>query len=363
MHDANHKKILFVSETLHGHGGMENVTRQVINLINSDNAFSAGLFLLDSRLEIASESWLDGLVWGQSSSVTRNPKIARFVHILRLARFIRQHKPDVVIALNTIPCMLARKALNLSGCKATLYSWMHLPPKNRYRPHYLLMADAHLAISAEIKSQLIELGAKPDNIHVVFNPVKAVPLVIARPAHTRFLYVGRVHFEDQKQLKDLFDALQQVQGNWTLDIVGDGYDRERCEDYAQQLGIADNLQWHGWQPNAWKYIETHIKEVTALVLTSNHEGFPLILLEAMARGIFCVSSDCVSGPSEIIYPDVNGLLYPVNQVGQLAEILQGIADGRVLPDAQEIKQSLAVFYEANYMERLERIIVQDTYIE
>lgn len=363
MHDANHKKILFVSETLHGHGGMENVTRQVINLINNDNAYSAGLFLLDSRQEIASESWLDGLVWGQSSSVTRNPKIARFVHILRLARFIRQHKPDVVIALNTIPCMLARKALSLSGRKAMLYSWMHLPPKNRYRPHYLLMADAHLAISAEIKSQLVELGAEPDLIHVVFNPVKAVPLVVARPANTRFLYVGRVHLEDQKQLKDLFDALQQVQGSWTLDIVGDGYDRQRCEDYAQQLGIAGNLQWHGWQPNAWQYIETHIKEVTALVLTSNHEGFPLILLEAMARGIFCVSSDCISGPSEIILPGVNGLLYPVNQVGQLAEILQGIAGGRALPAAQEIKQSLAAFYEAHYMERLERIIAQDTHIE
>lgn len=358
-----HMKILFVSETLHGHGGMENVTRQVIHLFNSGSVFRAGLYLLDSRIEIASESWLEGLVWGQSSKFTRNPKISQFIHVLRLAYFIRQHKPDYVVALNTIPCMLARKALTLSGHKAALYSWMHLPPKNRYRPHYLLQADAHLAISAEIKSQLIELGAKPDSVHVIFNPVKPVSLVIPRPAVARFLYVGRVHFEDQKQLKDLFDALLRVQGEWTLDIVGDGDDRPQCEDYVQQLGIASHVQWHGWQHNAWEYIESHIKQVTALVLTSNHEGFPLILLEAIARGIFCVSSDCISGPSEIISLDINGLLYPVNQVEKLAEILQMIVDGRPLPDAQEIKDSLATFYESHYMERLERIIVQDTYID
>jgi UDP-D-galactose:(glucosyl)LPS alpha-1,6-D-galactosyltransferase len=356
-------KILFVVETLSGHGGMENVTKQVINQLNRDDRFNAGLFLFESPEQIASDNWANELLWGMSRRFTGNPKIYSFVHVYRLATFIRQHKPDRVIALNTIPCMLARKAITYSGHQATLFSWMHLPPKQRYRPHYLMLADQHLAISKEIKSQLIELGADPESVHVVFNPVQEAHIQITRPLNTRFLFVGRVHFEEQKQLKDLFDALQHVSGNWMLDIVGDGDDRARCEAYAQQLGISNNIQWHGWQQNAWNYIASQIKLVTALVLTSNHEGFPLILLEAMARGVFCISSDCISGPSEIISSGTNGYLYPVNDVPRLTTILQSVVDGEALPDAQKIKESVMTFYEPHYMERLKSIIAQDAPIE
>ena len=356
-------KILFVAETLSGHGGMENVTRQVIDQLNRDSHFNAGLFLFESSNKITSDNWANELVWGKSRRLTGNSKIYNFVHVQRLAKFIRQHRPDHIIALNTVPCMLARKALNYSGHKATLYSWMHLPPKQRYRPHYLMLADQHLAISEAIKSQLIELGAHPEHVHVIFNPVQMVNIVIPQPQTARFLFVGRVHFEEQKQLKDLFDALRHVRGDWLLDIVGDGDDRARCEAYAQQLGIADNIHWHGWQQNAWDYIASYIKQVTALVLTSNHEGFPLILLEAMARGIFCISSDCVSGPSEIISSGVNGYLYPVNDVVRLTTILQSIVEGEVLPDAQSIKDSVIAFNEQNYMEKLTNIIDQDAPIE
>ncbi|WP_277977267.1 glycosyltransferase [Pantoea endophytica] len=356
-------KILFVVETLSGHGGMENVTRQVIDQLNGDTRFNAGLFIFESSEQIASENWANELVWGISRRFTGNPKIYSFVHIQRLAKFIRQHKPDRIIALNTIPCMLARKAISFSRHQATLFTWMHLPPKQRYRPHYLMLADQHLAISKEIKSQLIELGANPQSVHVVFNPVQAVDVVIPRPPAARFLFVGRVHFEEQKQLKDLFDALQHVRGNWLLDIVGDGDDRARCEEYAQQLDISDKIHWHGWQQNAWDYIATHLQQVTALVLTSNHEGFPLILLEAIARGVFCISSDCISGPSEIISSGTNGYLFPVNDVIRLTTILQAVVDGEVLPDAQNIKQSVMPFYESEYMARLKSIILQDAPIE
>lgn len=355
-------KILFVVETLGGHGGMENVTRQVINLLNDDPAYSAGIYLFESNEKIASNVWSAECVWGQSRRVTRNPKISRLIHTLRFAWFVSKHKPDHVIAMNTIPCLLARKALKLAQHKVPLYSWMHLPPKERYRPHYLMLADKHLAISQEIKHQLISLGALPEQVHVVFNPVKPVDNIIPRPDVARFLFVGRVHFQDQKQLKDLLDALCQVKGGWSLDIVGEGNDRSRCERYAIELGLADKIIWHGWQTPAWDYVESHIKTITSLVLTSNHEGFPLTLLEAMARGVFCVSSDCVSGPAEIISHH-NGQLYPVNDVDALARILQRIVDGVELPNAMMIKASVSKFSEPYYIDNIKNILVQDNKIE
>ncbi len=79
--------------------------------------------------------------------------------------------------------------------------------------------------------------------------------------------------------------------------------------------------------------------------------FPLTLLEAMARGVFCVSSDCVSGPAEIISHQ-NGQLYPVNDVDALARILQRIVDGEELPSAMMIKASVSKFSEPYYMNNI-----------
>ncbi|MGG6192523.1 glycosyltransferase [Pantoea allii] len=352
-------KILFVVEKLRGQGGMENVTRQVVEQFNI-NGFDAGLFVLDSKESIKSDNWCDGIQWAFSRCVTRNKKISDFVHVLRLAKFIRKNKITRVIALNTVPCFIARKAINLSRQKSILYTWMHLPPKNRYRPHYLLKADEHLAISNEIKKQLIDLGARPEHIHVIFNPVQSTNVSIHRPVSARFLFIGRVHFEEQKQLKDLFDALKNIEGQWTLDIVGDGPDIDRCQAYVEALGIANNIRWHGWQVSPWNYVLQVLQEVSCLVLTSKHEGFPLTLLEAMARGVFCVSSDCVSGPSEIITEGTNGLLYQVNDIAHLSNILQNIVDGYAFPSIETIKSSVKDFYLEYYMDRVKKIMIRES---
>jgi len=352
-------KILFVVERLRGQGGMENVTRIVVEQLNNTKYFNAGLFILDSKEPVTSGDWSDGIQWAVSKCVTRNKKITNLAHVIRLAMFIRKHKITHVVALNTIPCLLARKALNLSRQKGILYSWMHLPPKQRYRPHYLLKADEHLAISNEIKQQLVDLGAGAEQIHVIYNPVASTSSSIRRPSITRFLFIGRIHFEDQKQLKDLFDALKNIKGLWALDVVGDGCDLALCQTYSKQIGISEKIYWHGWQKSPWDYVQNVIQEVTCLVLTSNHEGFPLTLLEAMSRGVFCISSDCISGPSEIISEGVNGLLYKVNDVAQLTNLLQKIVDGYAFPSTDIVKASVKSFYLPYYMERLVKIMTRE----
>lgn len=350
------KKVLFVVELLNGRGGMENVTRQLIDLLNDDHDFSAGLFIIQSSEAGQSSAWSDNSIWGSSKQLCRNPKITRLMHILRLRKFLKKFAVDHVIALNTIPCFIARKAINLSGHRATLSTWMHLPPKARYRPQYLLLADHHFAISSGIKEQLIELGVQRERVDTIYNPVKPTDEVISRSDALKLLYVGRVHFEEQKQLKDLFDALRMLALPWSLDIVGDGADRERCEAYATSYGINDKIRWHGWQDNSWDYISHNIKSVTALVLTSNHEGFPLVLLEAMSRGIYCISSDCVSGPSEIIKDGVNGRLYKTNTPSQLADILTGLGTNTDLPEPSVIKNSIVTFYVDHYMENFKKVL-------
>lgn len=350
------KKILFVVDMLSGRGGMENVTRQLVLQLNADPQYSAGLFIINDGSHTSSASWREGILWGQSKKITRNHKISRACHVFQLACYMLKHRPDHVIALNTITCLIARRAITLSATQAKLSTWMHLPPKDRYRPHYLLRADHHFAISKDIAQQLVKLGAPEAAIDVVFNPVKNVLTTIERPQTLKLLYIGRIHFGGQKNLKELFDAVSQLDISWSLDIVGDGEDLAQCQNYCNKLGLEPHITWHGWQENSWQYIAENIKEVSCLVLTSSQEGLPLVLLEAIARGIYSVSSDCVSGPSDIIINGVNGQLYEPGNINQLASIFKSVSAGEGLPEHDVIKDSISSFYENVYMARFKRIL-------
>ncbi|WP_139538362.1 glycosyltransferase [Klebsiella spallanzanii] len=350
------KKILFVVDLLSGRGGMENVTRQLILQLNSDPQYSAGLFILNDGGRYASSAWRKGIVWGESQRITGNHKISRLFHVLQLAFFMLKNRPDRVVVLNTLPCLIARRAMKMSATSAKLSTWMHLPPRDRYRPRYLLLAEHHFAISRDIARQFIELGAAPESIDVVFNPVKRSSAIITRPQTLKLLYVGRVHFSDQKNLKELFDAVSQLNIPWSLDIVGDGEDLAQCQRYVDTLGLQHNITWHGWQENAWQYIENNLQEVSCLVLTSTQEGLPLVLLEAISRGIYCISSNCVSGPSDIIVSGVNGCLYEPGNVAELVGKITAIGSGAHLPAHDVINNSICDFYEDAYMSRFKQVL-------
>ncbi|WP_406671047.1 glycosyltransferase [Raoultella terrigena] len=350
------KKILFVVDMLNGRGGMENVTRQLILQLNLDPEYTAGLFIINDGNEYASTAWRDGIVWGQSERITRNHKVSRLFHVLQLARCMLTCRPDRVVVLNTIPCLIARLAMTISGTKVKLSTWMHLPPKDRYRPHYLLKADHHFAISSDIAQQFITLGAPENAIDIVFNPVKRNPITINRPYILKLLYIGRVHFKGQKNLKELFDAVNRLEIPWSLDIVGNGEDLLQCQEYSNTLGLEKNITWHGWQDNAWEYIENNIQEVSSLVLTSTQEGLPLVLLEAISRGVYCISSDCISGPSDIIVDNVNGALYHSGDISELVDKITAIGSVENLPDPVLIKNSIVEFYEDEYMSRFKRFL-------
>ncbi|SUB15157.1 UDP-D-galactose:(glucosyl)lipopolysaccharide-1,6-D-galactosyltransferase [Pantoea agglomerans] len=116
---------------------------------------------------------------------------------------------------------MTRRAITLSGRKIVLSSWMHLPPRERYRPHYLLRADHHFAISNQIKEQLVELGARATDVDVIYNPIKRNDTVIGRPPGAEVsLYWSRPLSAGRNSLKICFDALQQLDAPWTLEIVG-----------------------------------------------------------------------------------------------------------------------------------------------
>ncbi|MBG6249276.1 MULTISPECIES: lipopolysaccharide 1,6-galactosyltransferase [Symbiopectobacterium] len=342
--------ILFVGEATSGFGGIETVIKKVTSFLEGDqdtkNTYTLYFLCRDNRMD---KAWLEGKHFICHRSGIKISFLRRMSHACALARFIKQNQPDTVIAFDAPSCRVAAQAIRYSKKMLPLISWLHYSLDHKKHAEQALVADHHLAISSGIKQQLIKRGVSPERISVIFNPVTPQSVVIPRPTDkTVFIYVGRLKFEGQKRLKDMLDAFSGLHGEWECHFIGDGSDAEICQAYAHQLDIADHLHWHGWQEKPWEYVQTEIKQVSAFVMSSAFEGLPMTLLEAMSYGIYCVSSDCSSGPGDIIKNGVNGQLYAPSNIKGFIKILSQVQKKEINHNVGEIKKSISGFYDENY---------------
>lgn len=353
--------ILFVGEAVSGFGGIETVIQKVTHFLTDDtetrNCYTLYFLCRDDRMD---KGWLAGKNAVYSHSGTRISFFRRLKHIYSLSHYIEKNNPDIVISFDAPSCLIAAKAIRSSKRNIRLISWIHYSLDHKKYAERVLEADYHLAISSGIHQQLVNRGVPTNKISTIFNPVTPTEKVISRPNPSQpasFLYVGRIKFEGQKRLKDLLDTLARLEGDWVFHAVGDGSDLKICQAYAQQLGISQRIHWHGWQANPWEYIRENINSISAFTMTSAFEGLPMTLLEAMSYGVYCVSSDCPSGPADIIKNGINGELYPPGETEKLQSILQIITNHEPLPSVDTIKASISHFYDERYYQEIKKIIL------
>ncbi|MFB2834782.1 glycosyltransferase [Floridanema evergladense] len=204
--------------------------------------------------------------------------------------------------------------------------------KKRLAPYlaklFYPLADRVVTVSQGSADDLISLGLSPEIVKVIYNPVVTPELLkkAAEPlTHPWFLpgespvilAVGRL--DKQKDFPTLIRAFAQVkqQRPARLMILGEGQDRNLLESLVQELGLEKDVALPGFVDNPFAYM----KRSALFVLSSLYEGLPTVLIEAIAVGTPVVSTDCKSGPAEILENGKYGKLVPVGDIPAMAEAI------------------------------------------
>ncbi len=254
---------------------------------------------------------------------------------LSLWNYIRKASPDVLIASLfhvNIFCIVARLLLPSSKTRVLatehsvlsiharqsrrkLMSWTFIPIARRLYP----LADKIICVSAGVASDLHEtLGLPHGQVRVIYNASFSPELLTAQEeppsldwlkSVDRPVIVTAGRLEPAKDHKTLLQAFRMLLGRRQarLLILGEGSLRSELERLTRDFGLEADVLLPGYVSNPLAVI----KACDLFVLTSRWEGFPGVLIEALACGLPIVSTNCKAGPDEILDDGAFGELVPV----------------------------------------------------
>ena len=266
---------------------------------------------------------------------SRNPisgLLNNIKRVMAVRKLLHDIKPDVAISMmTTANILLALASIGKRGV-VTIGSERTHPP-NAINERFWQIArrytygrlSALVALSKESSKWLSE-HTNARYVVTIPNPVTwplpAQMPIIEPPAKPsgqyRLLTVGRLSPEKGYDLLiKAFSQLSPQFPNWQLVIVGDGPQRDELQTQITDADLTTQVVLPGRCGNLTSWYES----ADLYVLTSRFEGFPNTVVEAMSHGVPVVSFDCITGPSEIIRHNVDGVLVPPEDIAALTSTL------------------------------------------
>lgn len=278
-------------------GGVE---RHVIDLSNELAERGHEVLVISAGGKMQSQ--LSPKVEHRLLSVHKKNPLLVYKHALKIASWIKNEGWQIIHAHSRVPAWIANKASSFAHIPYLVTAHVDFGNKSPwiYRPY----RDASTVICV---SSAVREGMKScfyNNTQVVLNGLNTPLFKWSRPKEppVKFLFVGRL--SPVKGLQDAFNAMPK-DGNWTIDVLGDGPMREELEKLAQFLGISAKVTFHGYSDETDKFMANS----SCLLFPSYIEGMPLTLARAIQIGTPVIASD-IEPVKEILGGHTKGLLVP-----------------------------------------------------
>jgi len=271
-------------------------------------------------------------------------------HAPTMANYIQQEMPNIIFPGTRQVDALTLMATHLTNSPPPVMPILRNAVEKRHhrtqRRHRILFASAARVVAVSdgvAASAAAEFGVPKEKITTIYNPVVSPEidrLKTQTPDHPWLsdngppviLACGR--FKKAKDYPTLIKAfaLLSARRPCRLLILGEGELREQIEALVRELNLQENVSLPGWADNPFAFMF----RASLFVLSSRNEGLPGVLIQALACGCPCVSTDCPSGPAEILQDGAIGPLVPVGDDAALADAM-----ARVLYNPPEQRNLLA----------------------
>jgi len=276
----------------------------------------------------------------------------------KFASYLRRERPDAVLSAthfaNEIACVA--KTITRSDTRLVLTEHTNLSADigdsaGRVRPRILALttrwiyplANSIVAVSDGVAEDMCRVsGLQRSRVQTIYNPIdfKNLAAMAKEPLEEPWfaageppviLAIGRL--EVQKNFPNLFRALVEIRKKTParLIILGEGSERDHLTSLIAELGLKDDVSLRGFVGNPAAYMA----HSAVFAMSSSWEGMPVALIEALALGIPVVSTDCPSGPAEVLDRGKYGDLVPMNDSPALAEAILKVLSGARKPVAEE----------------------------
>ena len=259
--------------------------------------------------------------------------------LTKLLKVVIKERPDIIISFLPEPSMrimLLKKLSKKIRDIPTIIS-IRNNPETEYKNKFIYAVmkylykdvDTMVLQTKEAKEYFSKIIKNEKKLVVISNPINE-KFLIEKPYEGErdkiIVTVGRL--EKQKNQKLLIEAFKKVESKHTdykLLIYGEGSLQKELQEYVDELKLADKVIFKGKKDD----IEKEIFKAGIFVLSSDYEGMPNALMEAMALGLPCISTDCpCGGPRTLIDNNNNGILVKVNDSEKMAEAINFLIENK-----------------------------------
>lgn len=272
--------------------------------------------------------------------------------IIPLIRFLRKWRPDVIYSalphLNVISVVASKFVTHPIRTVVSVHNnqkrelaavpdgWL----LKRLMPMVYKLCSAAVVVSHGIRDELVRSGVKPSKLHVIYNPIdiEHIKQLSKESVHHKWLNseysvvmsMGRL--VPQKNFKLLLQSFSNVYNenpNARLIVVGGGEMMDELLGVSKDLGLEAVVDFVGLKTNPFSWLVN----ASCFVLTSEYEGFGMVIVEAMSVGVPVVSVDCKYGPGEILKGGEKGVLVKDGTAESISASILEVLNNRELAES------------------------------